>query len=352
MSRYLGFFGDHIVPAILYRYTQELQRPDLLNSKGKPLITKARLETVWTRLADRLATVVADTSMVTITPEYAGHFYDLYIHGKENAKLTGDRMKLLMLTLPFMARDLIAPEVYIQRLSRVYTIFITNLYHIQVTLINAAIDRAKPGSRLYGLPHVTDPSDDVVEVLIECMDWNIFSRRSKQTADGLADLHGCAVRLLDLLKRKLPDKSGEKSGWNFEKAHSILHKVREIVMWGNSDNTSCQSPEHAHIDLIKAVASCTNNKDVFMCILRFHARRGYLQHYRTLLLELEGDGGADTDSENSSEAGSGSSDSYARDSSLLKDRNFNVACEAGIRYPAYETMCKREQQFIRISVLL
>jgi len=352
VSRYLGLFGDHIVPAILFRYTQELRRPDLLNSKGKPLITKARLETVWTRLADRLATVVADTSMVTITPEYAGHFYDLYIHGKENAKLTGDRMKLLMLTLPFMARDLIAPEVYIQRLSRVYTIFITNLYHIQVTLINAAIDRAKPGSRLYGLPHVTDPSDDVVEVLIECMDWNIFSRRSKQTADGLADLHGCAVRLLDLLKRKLPDKSGEKSGWNFEKAHSILHKVREIVMWGNSDNTSCQSPEHAHIDLIKAVASCTNNKDVFMCILRFHARRGYLQHYRTLLLELEGDGGADTDSENSSEAGSGSSDSYARDSSLLKDRNFNVACEAGIRYPAYETMCKREQQFIRISVLL
>ena len=170
MSRYLGLFGDHIVPAILYRYTQELRRPDLLNSKGKPLITKTRLETDRTRLADRLATVVADTSMVTITPEYAGHFYDLYIHGKENAKLTGDRMKLLMLTLPFMARDLIAPEVYIQRLSRVYTIFITNLYHIQVTLINAAIDRAKPGSRLYGLPHVTDPSDDVVEVLIECMD--------------------------------------------------------------------------------------------------------------------------------------------------------------------------------------
>ena len=32
-------------------------------------------------------------------------------NGKENAKLTGDRMKLLMLTLPFMVRDLIAPEV-------------------------------------------------------------------------------------------------------------------------------------------------------------------------------------------------------------------------------------------------
>ena len=106
-----GPFSDHIVPAILYQYTQVLRRPDLLSSKGKPLITKARLETVWTRLADRLSTVVADTSMITISPEYAGHFYDLYIQGKENAKLTGDSMMLLMLTLPFMVSDLIAPEV-------------------------------------------------------------------------------------------------------------------------------------------------------------------------------------------------------------------------------------------------
>ena len=64
-SRYLGLFGDHIVPAVLYRYTQVLRRPDLLNSKGQPLVTTARLEAVWKRLADRLSTVVADTSMIT-----------------------------------------------------------------------------------------------------------------------------------------------------------------------------------------------------------------------------------------------------------------------------------------------
>ena len=37
--------------------------------------------------------------------------HDMYINGKDNAKLTGDRMKMLMLTLPFMVRDLIAQEV-------------------------------------------------------------------------------------------------------------------------------------------------------------------------------------------------------------------------------------------------
>ncbi len=42
----------------------------------------------------------------------------------------------------------------------------------------------------------------------------------------------------------------------------------DFVMWGWSENTSCQGPEHAHIDIIKSVAHLTNNKDVFLCILR------------------------------------------------------------------------------------
>ena len=88
---YLGTWDFSVITLrllfILYQYTQVLRRPDLPSSTGKPLITKARLETVWTpgRLADRLSTVVADTSMITISPEYAGHFYDLYINGKEAA---------------------------------------------------------------------------------------------------------------------------------------------------------------------------------------------------------------------------------------------------------------------------
>ena len=105
-NRYLGLFGDHIVPAILYHYTQELRRPDLVDAKGKPLLKNARLKTVWSHLANRMATVV-----VTISPQYATHFYEMYINGKENAILTGDRMKILMLSLPFMVCDLIAPEV-------------------------------------------------------------------------------------------------------------------------------------------------------------------------------------------------------------------------------------------------
>ena len=84
----------------------------------------------------------------------------------------------------------------------------------QVTLINAAIDWARPGppgSRLHGLPHVSDPSDEVVEFLVKCMEWNIGSRVyvNSRTPD-LASLQEMAVDLLDLLKRNLPYKCGEQ----------------------------------------------------------------------------------------------------------------------------------------------
>ena len=68
-----------------------------------------RLGAVWKRLSELFKTVVADTSMITLSNEYSIHFHDLYIDGKENAKMTGDRMKMLLLTLPFMVRDLITP---------------------------------------------------------------------------------------------------------------------------------------------------------------------------------------------------------------------------------------------------
>jgi hypothetical protein len=54
--RYLGLFRDYIVPAVLYRFK----------------------------------TLVADTSMITLSTEYSIHFHDLYIDGKENAKMTDD----------------------------------------------------------------------------------------------------------------------------------------------------------------------------------------------------------------------------------------------------------------------
>jgi hypothetical protein len=69
------------------------------------------------------------------------------------------------------------------------------------------------------------------------------------------------------------------------------------------------------------VANLTNNKEVFLCILRFHARAGYLQTYETLLKEINAHPGSEE-----------------VPSDQLADSNFNVPCESGIRYPALVAM--------------
>jgi hypothetical protein len=67
---------------------------------------------------------------------------------------------------------------------------------------------------------------------------------------------------------------------------------------------------------IKTVANLTNNRDVLMCILRFHARAGYLQTYETLLKEINMHPGS----------ASVADDQYLVECVALSDSNFNPPC--------------------------
>ena len=116
-------------------------------------------------------------------------------------------------------------------------------------------------------------------------------------------------------------------------------------MWGWSENTSCQGPEHAHIDLITSVAHLTNNKDVFLCILRYHCRRGLVQQYEQMLEDMIDD----------SSAGSRpmEMDQEKMEKALTSDRNFSISCELGVRllrYPTLRAMLNREDLDLRTTV--
>ena len=79
-----------------------------------------------------------------------------------------------------------------------------------------------------------------------------------------------------------------------------------------------------------------------MCILCFHAWAGYLQTYETLLKELNEHPGSAPVEE----------DQYRIESVALADRNFNVACESGIRYPSLVAMLNRRSMLWRTTVIL
>ena len=71
---FVGLYGEHIIPAIVHRYTKVLQRPGLVtvdkDGNSHPLLSNEALARFFKRLADRLQGVVSDTSTVTITLEY------------------------------------------------------------------------------------------------------------------------------------------------------------------------------------------------------------------------------------------------------------------------------------------
>ena len=105
----IGLYGEYVLPSSLYTYTQVLRAPELYKSPYCPLVTNAMLRRVWTRLRDRLSSLDSSTSMVKVTTAYATHFIDMYVDKHTGKHMTGNRVRILLLTLPFPA--LIAPEV-------------------------------------------------------------------------------------------------------------------------------------------------------------------------------------------------------------------------------------------------
>ena len=112
----IGLYGEHLLPATMYEIEKVLRNPDTVkgyDKNGAPIyiISKQRLKNVFARLRNRLSSLDSSTSTIEISTEYASHFYDMYIKQHDGKHMTGDRMKILMLNLPFVMRDLLLPEV-------------------------------------------------------------------------------------------------------------------------------------------------------------------------------------------------------------------------------------------------
>ena len=200
-------------------------------------------------------------------------------------------------------------------------------------MINAEIAAAKAGSPLYKKAPLEDPSENLIRAHVATLEWNMMSRKFGMTAAELVRLQEKSVELLELLKSELPEKNGVQNAWKFEKAHSILHKVRELILFGWSENFSTQGPEHCHIDFIKKIANCTNNKEVFLCILQYHVRESHLQY----LLKLRADLGGGDDDEHEHQA-AGHAMKQAETEKQKSAKNDSISCDLGLRYPLLQSI--------------
>ena len=212
---------------------------------------------------------------------------------------------------------------------------------MQIDLINSEIRAAKKGN-LHGKPLIDDPMESIVEAHVSMLEWHMQSRKFGMTAVQLELLQQKSIEVLESFKSTFPEKNGVANGWKFEKAHSILHKVRELILFGWSENFSTQGPEHCHIDFVKKIAHCTNNKEVFLTILRHHVREGHLQYLNQLRADLYAEDNDETDdafnSQDRMEAKSAANDS--------------LPCELGLRYPLLQSIMagRRNHQTIQVRL--
>ena len=112
----IGFYGEHVIPATFYEVKETLRRPDLVLSRTRDgavsryAVSDDMIKGVFARLRDRLTSCGSSDLMIQVSPEYGSHFLAMYLE-PDVKHLTGDRVKVLMLSLPFLLRDLIKPEV-------------------------------------------------------------------------------------------------------------------------------------------------------------------------------------------------------------------------------------------------
>ena len=97
----------------VYWYMQVLRAPSLYRGPDRPVVSDARMRGIWTRLRDRSSSLDSSLTMVEVTSAYATHFIDMYVDKHTGKHMIGERVRvrILLLTLPFLLRDLIAPEV-------------------------------------------------------------------------------------------------------------------------------------------------------------------------------------------------------------------------------------------------
>ena len=75
------------------------------------ILPEIKLSEMFRLMFTRLSSIRAEESMITITAEMAVHVHAKHVGKDTSRKLTDDRTKMLMLSFPFICRNLAHNEV-------------------------------------------------------------------------------------------------------------------------------------------------------------------------------------------------------------------------------------------------
>ncbi len=85
-------------------------------------------------------------------------------------------------------------------------------YRLMNSMLRSALSPRTRPPPWYKVPSVIDPINQMAEVLVQALDWNMLSREWNLTANDLVMLHQKNKALLEALKTHLPDRVGGAHG--------------------------------------------------------------------------------------------------------------------------------------------
>jgi hypothetical protein len=196
--------------------------------------------------------------------------------------------------------------------------------------INSAIRHAAYGDPLCGAQLVEDPCEKIVECLLDSLRWFLLIRRRELLTTDIADCIARGQTMMESLKDTFPEKGGESCGWKFGKFHNVKHLPLWIILFGWIEIFSGVTGERGHRELLKSLAGCVNNRDVFGQYMTFWERveqldRAQREHAQSDPESTESE--SDTESDANMDAAGSQNDAAAEESMH--------ACELGVRCPLF-----------------
>ena len=83
--------------------------------------------------------------------------------------------------------------------------------------VNSKIKGSKAGTPLHGAQLVEDPSENIIKVYLQALEWEMQQRKFNMTAIELSKLQGMSIDLLDGLKELFQTRADRSMAGNLKK---------------------------------------------------------------------------------------------------------------------------------------
>ena len=245
---------DHIISAIVYTISDSL-----------------RIETGETDRTGRAKTYLPWTSIGHIwnnSAQYVLSDYDEHNCGLSISEFVRTRLGKVFDTLPQKPGSMQAVEF--ETLLLIIPFVLDNLFPEVIVRL-----------RRKGVEY-EDKTPGMIRLLVRYIGWRVAIRKAWLSESEVRALRTEAKIIMSDVKACFPRKTGqlEEEAWAIPKFHELLHHGENVLLFGTSENTSCNAGEQKHKGT-KRFARRTNQRNVNEQIMSHDAIKNVLGRLTT-----------------------------------------------------------------------